>query len=172
VPRRWGVLTSAALAGFFGLATAPLQRVVVTVPYEDFRSAVAVSRGRHEDPNQRAPSRILTCWLWRSSLLYDPRADSRVRTLPMLNQRIRAAKRAGGELYVIIGYPWLSASITPTFFHRVTTSPMFEKVADYPAQVPRHTLTVYRYVGQGETPVEPEETEAPPEEEDEKEPGA
>lgn len=172
MPGRWPALAAAGLAGFFGLATAPLQRVMVTVPYEDFRSAVAASRGRHEDPNQRTPSRIFTCWLWRSSLLYDPRADSRVRTLPMLNQRIRAAKRAGGELYVIIGYPWLSASLTPTVFKRVTTSPMFERVDDFPAQVPRHTLTVYRYVGQGETPVEPGETEAPQEEEDEKDPGA
>ncbi len=162
-------LVAVGLVAAFGLATAPLSRRMTGIPFEDFRSAVAASRGRHEDPNQRARSRIHTCWLWRSSLLYDPRADTRLRTLPMLNQRIRAARRAGGELYVIIGYPSLSARLTPTVYERVTTSPQFEKVADFPAQVPRHTLTVYRYVPEageaaagsaGETGEAPAEDEA------------
>lgn len=143
----WGGRAAAlALVGFFGAATLPLQRTMIRVPYEDFRSAVAASRGRHEDRIRRNSSRVHTCWLWRSSQLYDPRRDTKVRTLPMLNQRIRAAQRAHAELYVIIGYPWLTARLTPTVFQRVTTSPSFEKVADFPAQVPRHTLTVYRYV--------------------------
>jgi len=152
VSARWRWMAATVLAVFFGLATSPLQKLMVAVPYEDFRSAVATSRGRHEDPNQRKRSRVFTCWLWRSSPLYDPRADTRVRTLPMLNQRIRAAQRAGGELYVIIGYPWLSASLTPTVYERVTNSSLFEKIATFPAQVPRHTLTVYRYVGKSDVP--------------------
>jgi len=135
-----------ALIGFFGWATLPLQRTMIRVPYEDFRSAVTASRGRHEDRIRRTSSRVHTCWFWRSSQLYDPRRDTKVRTLPMLNQRIRAAQRAQAELYVIIGYPWLTARLTPTVFDRVTTSPSFEKMAEFPAQVPRHTLTVYRYV--------------------------
>jgi hypothetical protein len=153
VPGRARVLAIAGLAVFFGLATAPLQRLMVTVPYEDFRSAVAASRGRHEHPKQRKGSRIYTCWLWRSSSLYDPRGDTQVRTLPMLNARIRAAQRAGGELYVIIGYPSLAATITSTVYERVTNSRMFEQIAAFPAQVPRHTLTVYRYVGKGTVPL-------------------
>jgi hypothetical protein len=152
VSDRWRVAAAAGLVIFFGLATFPLQRLMVEVPYEDFRSAVAASRGRHEEPIRRPGTRVYTCWLWRSSQLYDPRADTQVRTLPMLNQRIRAARRAGAELYVVIGYPWLSASLTPSVYERVTNSAMFQKVADFPAQVPRHTLTVYRYVGQGAEP--------------------
>jgi hypothetical protein len=79
----------------------------------------------------------------------------------MLNQRIRAARRAGGEFYIIIGYPWLSASITPSVYRRVTTSPMFQKVAEFPAQVPRHTLTVYRYAPAGDGPSEADDAEKP-----------
>lgn len=161
VTGRWRLPAGLGLAAFFGLATWPLQRAMVAVPFEDFRSAVAASRGRHEDPNRRMGSRIYTCWLWRSSLLYDPRGDTQVRTLPMLNQRIRAARRAGGEFYIIIGYPWLSASITSSVYQRVTTSPMFQKVDEFPAQVPRHTLTVYRYVPAGEGPSEADDAEKP-----------
>lgn len=133
--------------GIVAAALWPMNRAMVRHPYENLRGAMEASRGNHEstvDPPKR--SRVYTCWLWRSSALYDPRGNTQIRTLPMLNYAIREAERAQGELYMIIGYPELAKRITPTVYQRVTNDPSFEKVAEFPAQVPRHTLSVYRYV--------------------------
>ena len=152
---RWSVVAMAGLAVAQAVALWPMNHSMRMHPYEDLRGAMQASRGRHESPYRKRQSRVYTCWLWRSSVLYDPRSNTQIRTLPMLNYAIREAERAGGELYMIIGYPELAARITPTVYQRVTADPSFEKVASFPAQVPRHTLTVYRYVGKATPPAAP-----------------
>ncbi len=142
----WRRLVLVGVPLLYAAAVLPLNRAMIRHPYEDLRGAMEITRGRHESPYRKAPSRVYTCWLWRSSALYDPRGNSRIRTLPMLNYAIRETRRAKGELYMIIGYPELSARITPAVYKRVTGDASFEKIAEFPAQVPRHTLMVYRYV--------------------------
>lgn len=146
--RRWPGCLSAAGLAVYATGLWPQNRSMVANPYENLRGAMEASRGLHESPYEKGTSRIYTCWLWRSSALYDPRGNTKIRTLPMLNYAIRETEQAMGELYVIIGYPELARTITPTVYARVTNDPSFEKVAEFPAQVPRHTLLVYRWVSQ------------------------
>lgn len=141
------VVAMVGLAAVQAVALWPMNHSMRIHPYEDLRGAMQASRGRHEPPYRKKSSRVYTCWLWRSSVLYDPRGNTQIRTLPMLNYAIREAQRAGGELYMVIGYPELAARITPTVYQRVTADPSFQRVASFPAQVPRHSLTVYKYVG-------------------------
>lgn len=143
---RWRWVPMLALPAVFAAALWPMNQVMIRHPFENLRGAMEASRGQYESPYQKARSRVYTCWLWRSSVLYDPRGNTQIRTLPMLNYAIREAESAKGELYMIIGYPELARRITPTVYQRVTADPSFEKIAEFPAQVPRHTLSVYRYV--------------------------
>lgn len=145
-PARWRWASMLALPVLLAAALWPLNRVMIQHPFENLRGAMEASRGRHESPYRKSRSRVYTCWLWRSSVLYDPRGNTQIRTLPMLNYAIREAETAKGDLYMIIGYPELARRLTPTVYQRVTSDPSFEKVAEFPAQVPRHTLAVYRYV--------------------------
>lgn len=122
----------------------PVDESLVQFHEEDYCGAVAASRGQHENKVMIDQSRVLTCWLWRHSPLYDPRGDQHVRDSTALLQQVKAAEAAGKELYVIVGYRELAKSLNADMLQVLDDPSLFEKRAIFPARESLHTLEVYR----------------------------
>ena len=139
---------SATVAGLFLLAMAslwPMNASLVSRPEEDFRSAAAVSRDKHEVFSPDKPSKVVTCWLWRYSVHYDPRGDSHTRTALTLQAKMEEAKAIkDGELYVVVGYSSLARTLNADMMALLENPALFEKHPPFYGRESIHTLTVYR----------------------------
>lgn len=143
-PVPW-VRTGAAVA-LLALATAsvwPMNASLITLPEEDYKSAVASTIGRHETFTPKGTSKVYTIWLWRYSILYDPRGEFRARDLPAMRVYMDKARATHGELYVIVGFRELAKMKNADMLEVLADPAQFEQVISYPSRESLHTLDVY-----------------------------
>ncbi len=132
-----------AIAMIFGLWSLPLHNAI-TIPAERLRDAWEVTRGQHETHYATAPSKVRTCYLWRSGEIYSPRAELHARTLPAIEQQMRLAREANDELYVTIGNLGFVYRTTPDLYALLEDPTAFEKVGEFPGVNPIVSLKCYR----------------------------
>lgn len=129
------------------IATAwfPIDKSLITEPEEDLRGAATLVRDSLESPSEeRTSSRVYTCWLWRSSSLYDPRGDIHVRNDAEMRRCYRLAKENKGKLHVVVGYRELAETLNADILGMLDNPVFFEKVQVFNARESLHTLEVYR----------------------------
>lgn len=114
-------------------------------PRENYKQATLLTRGRHEPAGFAGPSRIHTGWLWRHASLYDPRGDTKVRTMEALEERCRRAQDEGGEFYMVVGMRHLSEAVFPGLMRRLRDPGQFDHLATLWGGEPLNTLEVYRW---------------------------
>ncbi len=140
-------ITGTAVAAAVLLMAAPQTVVMASTPLEANREAFELTRGQHEPWGYREPSNIFTVYLWRHIALYDPRADTRVRDGAALATRIEEVKKAGGELYVVMGERELSRVLSGDMVEMLEDPALFTLMKTFYSQDPALTLRAYHYTG-------------------------
>lgn len=124
----------------------PQIQLMDTQPYESNREAFYLTRGLHEPWNYAGPSKIKTCYLWRHIYLYDPRADTHVRSAAELEAAIQQTEATpGGELYYVVGQRLLFRELQKDVFALLADPALFEKTHVLWAEEEIHTLEIYHY---------------------------
>ena len=144
LPQRFQAVSGAALFAMAVISLWPMNFSLMTRPEEDFRGAVEVSRGKHETFSPDIPSKVITCWLWRFSDLYDPRGYTYTRDAKALRSKIELANSTQSELYVIVGYPSLSRKLNVDMLVMLENPALFEKYPPFWAREAWRSLIVYR----------------------------
>lgn len=144
--RNWALPScTLILLGLITAAWFPIQKSLITEPEEDFRGAATLVRNSLEDSTEtKSKTRIYTCWLWRSTSLYDPRGDIHVRDAPEMRRAYRIAKENKGQLHVVVGYRELAEAQNADVLAMLDNPFFFEKIKVFPARESLHTLEVYR----------------------------
>lgn len=146
LPRGSGAWAGGVLGGAAFLAmTIPQTAYMLSHPVEANREAFEVTRGRHEPLWQTTPTLIHTVYLWRHIGLYDPRADTHVRTAASLKAKIEAVRKVDGELYVIMGERLLSQLLSPDMVPMLYDETLFDHTHTFHAQDDSLTLYVFHY---------------------------
>ncbi|CAN5695867.1 hypothetical protein BH11VER1_BH11VER1_15790 [soil metagenome] len=143
--RNWSLPITLVMLGLIAAAWFPIHKSLIIEPEEDFRGAATLVRDSLEDSTEtKSKTRIYTCWLWRSSTLYDPRGDIHVRDAPEMRRSYRIAKENKGQLHVVVGYRELAEAQNADVLAMLDNPFFFEKIKVFPARNSLHTLEVYR----------------------------
>jgi hypothetical protein len=132
------------MLGLTACSVWPMNVSLMTTASEDFKGAVAATRGRHETFNPKTGTTVATLWLWRFSALYDPRGQIHVRDAPSLTKIIQEVKSTATELYVIVGYRELAERLNAGMLAMLDDPSLFERTRDFQTHQSLHSLTVYR----------------------------
>lgn len=143
--RNWSLPFGLILISLIAALWFPINKSLVTEPEENFKDAATLVRDSLESSSEtKSKTRIYTCWLWRSSPLYDPRGDIHVRDAPEMRRAYRIAKENKGQLHVVVGYRELAAAQNADVLAMLDNPFFFEKIKVFPARESLHTLEVYR----------------------------
>lgn len=139
---------TAYLAGLCLLALQLPQTIYsINHPIEANREAFMATRGRHEPLGHKGPSNVYTVYLWRHIGVYDPRAETKVRTAPDLKKKIEQVLHTNGELYVVMGEPALSRLLSGDMVAMLEDPALFTPTETFWAQNDSLTLRVFHYTG-------------------------
>lgn len=147
MPLRHKAVSPVLILGLAGISSAPLLPMLhsqLRLPFEDFKGVLQVTRQRHEEFNPRTSSRVLICWLWRYSALYDPRGEIQVRSAQALLARMEETKARKGELYMVVGFRALATTSNADLLDLLENSRLFEKVRTFPSRQSIQMMEVYR----------------------------
>lgn len=148
----WGLAGAAALSGFSALAS-PMVDDVRLHSREELKRAWQITRGRHEPDGFKNPSKILTGWLWRHTMAYDPRADMYVRTQEALDAKRALARQDGAEFYMIVGIRDLSEVLCGEVMRALRDPAQFDHLGTLWGVEALNTLDVYRMRKDAPVPV-------------------
>jgi hypothetical protein len=126
---------------------APQTLYALRHPVEANREAFLATRGRHEPLHHSGPSTIHTVYLWRHIALYDPRAETKIRTGPALQEKIDQITGTQDELYVVMGEPALSRLLSGDMVVMLEDPALFTLQETFRSQEESLTLRVYHYTG-------------------------
>jgi hypothetical protein len=143
LPRQLRVGGIVLLLAVMSVSVWPMNNSLMIRASEDFKSATDASRGLHEAGIRKERSSVFTCWLWRSSYLYDPRAEIHVRNAQQLREQMNAARAASGALYVIVGFRELAEDLSGDLLRLLDDPSLFAKTTTFHTSESSHTLEVY-----------------------------